>query len=224
MTGRVQLALNVNDIDQAVAFYAKLFGTGPAKRAPRVCQLRRRRPAAEAGPAGKPRPGRQPQPPRRRGPRHRHRRGRAGTPGRGGPGVLRCRARPPAATPSRTSSGSRARPTARPGRSTPSWPTAPPSTPKATVRHAAAAPASAGEPASRPRRPLLLTGPQGCHAARNPCGRNEIMIIGALMWLSSALASPGLPPPAPCWRTASARWCWRPGIVRRDHGRATTTA
>jgi lactoylglutathione lyase len=27
---RVQLALNVNDIDEAVSFYAKLFGTGPA--------------------------------------------------------------------------------------------------------------------------------------------------------------------------------------------------
>src|SRR5215469_703566 len=34
MSSRVQLALNVNDIDQAVAFYAKLFGTGPAKRRP----------------------------------------------------------------------------------------------------------------------------------------------------------------------------------------------
>jgi catechol 2,3-dioxygenase-like lactoylglutathione lyase family enzyme len=31
---RVQLALNVNDIDQAVSFYAKLFGTEPAKRRP----------------------------------------------------------------------------------------------------------------------------------------------------------------------------------------------
>jgi catechol 2,3-dioxygenase-like lactoylglutathione lyase family enzyme len=31
---RVQLALNVNDIDQAVAFYARLFGVGPAKRRP----------------------------------------------------------------------------------------------------------------------------------------------------------------------------------------------
>ncbi len=31
---RVQLALNVNDIDEAVAFYAKLFGTQPAKRRP----------------------------------------------------------------------------------------------------------------------------------------------------------------------------------------------
>jgi catechol 2,3-dioxygenase-like lactoylglutathione lyase family enzyme len=29
---RLQLALNVHDIDEAVAFYSKLFGTGPAKR------------------------------------------------------------------------------------------------------------------------------------------------------------------------------------------------
>ena len=31
---RVQLALNVNDIEEAVAFYRKLFGTEPAKRRP----------------------------------------------------------------------------------------------------------------------------------------------------------------------------------------------
>ena len=31
---RVQLALNVNDIDDAVAFYSRLFGTEPAKRRP----------------------------------------------------------------------------------------------------------------------------------------------------------------------------------------------
>ena len=31
---RVQLALNVSDIDAAVDFYAKLFGTEPAKRQP----------------------------------------------------------------------------------------------------------------------------------------------------------------------------------------------
>jgi catechol 2,3-dioxygenase-like lactoylglutathione lyase family enzyme len=31
---RVQLALNVDDVDEAVAFYAKLFGTEPAKRRP----------------------------------------------------------------------------------------------------------------------------------------------------------------------------------------------
>jgi catechol 2,3-dioxygenase-like lactoylglutathione lyase family enzyme len=31
---RVQLALNVSDLDEAVAFYSKLFGTEPAKRRP----------------------------------------------------------------------------------------------------------------------------------------------------------------------------------------------
>jgi catechol 2,3-dioxygenase-like lactoylglutathione lyase family enzyme len=31
---RVQLALNVNDIDEAVTFYTRLFGTEPAKRRP----------------------------------------------------------------------------------------------------------------------------------------------------------------------------------------------
>jgi catechol 2,3-dioxygenase-like lactoylglutathione lyase family enzyme len=31
MSSRLQLALNVDDIDQAVAFYSKLFGTEPAK-------------------------------------------------------------------------------------------------------------------------------------------------------------------------------------------------
>src|SRR5258708_20497201 len=31
---RVQLALNVNDLDEAVAFYSKLFGAEPAKLRP----------------------------------------------------------------------------------------------------------------------------------------------------------------------------------------------
>jgi catechol 2,3-dioxygenase-like lactoylglutathione lyase family enzyme len=31
---RIQLALNVNDIDEAVAFYGRLFGAEPAKRRP----------------------------------------------------------------------------------------------------------------------------------------------------------------------------------------------
>jgi catechol 2,3-dioxygenase-like lactoylglutathione lyase family enzyme len=31
---RVQLALNVSDIDDAVTFYSRLFGTAPAKRKP----------------------------------------------------------------------------------------------------------------------------------------------------------------------------------------------
>jgi catechol 2,3-dioxygenase-like lactoylglutathione lyase family enzyme len=34
MPSRLQLALNVNDIGQAVAFYTKLFGTEPAKLRP----------------------------------------------------------------------------------------------------------------------------------------------------------------------------------------------
>ena len=31
---RLQLALNVADLDQAIAFYTKMFGTGPAKTKP----------------------------------------------------------------------------------------------------------------------------------------------------------------------------------------------
>jgi catechol 2,3-dioxygenase-like lactoylglutathione lyase family enzyme len=34
LMARVQLALNVSDLDRAVEFYRKLFGTGPAKRHP----------------------------------------------------------------------------------------------------------------------------------------------------------------------------------------------
>ncbi|MGH3403872.1 MAG: ArsI/CadI family heavy metal resistance metalloenzyme [Streptosporangiaceae bacterium] len=34
MPSRLQLALNVNDIDEAVTFYSRLFGTEPAKRRP----------------------------------------------------------------------------------------------------------------------------------------------------------------------------------------------
>src|SRR5262245_22166395 len=34
MTGRVQLALNVNDLEESIAFYTKLFATEPAKRRP----------------------------------------------------------------------------------------------------------------------------------------------------------------------------------------------
>jgi catechol 2,3-dioxygenase-like lactoylglutathione lyase family enzyme len=34
MSGRVQLALNVNDLGESIAFYSKLFGTEPAKVRP----------------------------------------------------------------------------------------------------------------------------------------------------------------------------------------------
>ena len=52
---RVQLALNVDDLDEAVAFYSKLFSAEPAKRKAGLRQLRHRRAAAEAGAAGEPR-------------------------------------------------------------------------------------------------------------------------------------------------------------------------
>src|ERR1700756_1761530 len=34
MTGRIQLALNVENLDESIAFYAKLFGSEPAKLRP----------------------------------------------------------------------------------------------------------------------------------------------------------------------------------------------
>ena len=34
MTGRVQLALNVDDLAESISFYSTLFGTGPAKVRP----------------------------------------------------------------------------------------------------------------------------------------------------------------------------------------------
>ncbi len=34
MTSRIQLALNVDDLDESAAFYSKLFGTAPAKIRP----------------------------------------------------------------------------------------------------------------------------------------------------------------------------------------------
>ena len=34
MTGRIQLALNVNDLDESISFYSKLFGAAPAKVRP----------------------------------------------------------------------------------------------------------------------------------------------------------------------------------------------
>ena len=40
---RVQLALNVDDLDEAMTFYSKLFDIEPAKREGGLCQFRRRR-------------------------------------------------------------------------------------------------------------------------------------------------------------------------------------
>lgn len=47
---RVQLALNVADLDASIEFYTKLFGTEPAKVREGLRQLRDREPATEARP------------------------------------------------------------------------------------------------------------------------------------------------------------------------------
>ena len=107
---RLQLALNVDDLDASIAFYSHAVrhraGQGPA----RLRQLRRRRAAAEARADREPRPRRLAQPPRRRGRRHRHRRRRADPPRPRPASPRSTSATRPAATPSRTSSGSRAPP------------------------------------------------------------------------------------------------------------------
>jgi catechol 2,3-dioxygenase-like lactoylglutathione lyase family enzyme len=55
---RLQLALNVDDLDEAVDFYTKMFGTGPAKRRPGYANFAVANPPLKlvlfegAGPAG----------------------------------------------------------------------------------------------------------------------------------------------------------------------------
>ena len=68
MSSRVQLALNVDDIDQAVAFYAKLFGAEPAKRRPGYANFAIAEPPLKLVLLENPGQGGTPQPPRRRGP------------------------------------------------------------------------------------------------------------------------------------------------------------
>ena len=85
---RVQLALNVNDIDEAVSFYTELFGTERPSAGPATptspSPSRRSSWSCWRTPAG-----RHPEPPRRRGRRRQRGRRRAGParpgrPGRGG--------------------------------------------------------------------------------------------------------------------------------------------
>ena len=105
MTGRIQLALNVDDLDESIALLQQAVRRRAGQAPARLRQLRDRRPAAQARPDGEPRPGRQPQPPGRRGRRHRRGRRRADPPGRGRAWPRSTSATPPAATPGRTSSG-----------------------------------------------------------------------------------------------------------------------
>ena len=83
-TTRVQLALNVEDIDAATAFYTKLFGVGAPQAATRVRELLRRGPATQAGPVREPLGVGASQPPRHRDHEARGRpRGRGPVPSRG---------------------------------------------------------------------------------------------------------------------------------------------
>ena len=89
MTSRVQLALNVNDIDQAVAFYSKLFGTGPAKLRPGYANFAIADPPLKLVLLENPGQGGSLNHLGVEVPDTEHRRRRAGAPGRGGPGRLR---------------------------------------------------------------------------------------------------------------------------------------
>ncbi len=74
---RLQLALNVDDLDTSIAFYSKLFGTEPAKTKPGYANFAVAEPPLKLILIENPGPRRLAQPPRSRGDRHRHRRRRA---------------------------------------------------------------------------------------------------------------------------------------------------
>ena len=119
---RVQLALNVSDIDEAVAFYSKLFATEPAKRKPGYANFAVDAPAAEARAHREPGRRRHAQPPRGRGVLDR-RGGRHRGPPRGEGLATATEDTSRVATPCRTRCGSTT-PTGRRGRSTRCSPTA----------------------------------------------------------------------------------------------------
>ena len=62
---RVQLSLNVSDLDAAVDFYSRLFGAEPAKLKPGYANFAHRQPAAQTrAQRARQRPRRDDQPPR----------------------------------------------------------------------------------------------------------------------------------------------------------------
>ena len=83
MSRRLQLALNVNDIDEAVAFYTRLFGTEPAKRRPGYANFAIAEPPLKLVLLENPGQGGSLNHLGVEVARHRHRRVRAGPPGRG---------------------------------------------------------------------------------------------------------------------------------------------
>ena len=185
---RVQLALNVDDLETSIDFYSRLFGTEPAKVRPGYANFAVAEPPLKLVLIENP--------------------GQGGTLNHLGVEVAdvatvdadpdpaaRPRAWPPstsaarpAATPSRTSSGSRAPRTASAGRSTPSWPTVrPPMAPRPSRRPSAAG--SVGRawvpPAGCPR--------AGCPRQCAGSGHRRQMSqdIGDTCRRSSATAAPG---------------------------------
>ena len=204
---RVQLALNVEDVDESVAFYSKLFGTEPAKRPARLRQLRRSlsrhsswccwRTRARAAPSTTW---------ESRWPTST--RSTPNRPGSRSPGwPPSTSAAPPVATRGRTSSGCRARRTASVGRSTPCWPTVRPSLPSPPTELAAAG--------SRTRPPPRL--PQRARAAADTCGPFARDKKGA----SGAGGEPGRPPdsrhcPLPDLGSPQLPTCRTPSLRRAD--------
>ncbi len=67
LMSRVQLALNVDDLDEAITFYSKLFNTEPAKLKEGYANFAIAEPPLKLVLLREPRPGRHHQPPRRRG-------------------------------------------------------------------------------------------------------------------------------------------------------------
>ena len=182
---RVQLALNVNDIDEAVTFYSNLFGAEPAKRRAGYANFAISEPPLKLVLLENP--------------------GQGGSLNHLGVEVTDTatvdaeQARlaaaawppsmstaPPAATPSRTSSGSRTPPTANPGRSTPSWKTARPSTASKTAPPAAAGPRKPSDtagarpaPAAEVRSASLTAAGSGSASCPGPAARGELPAIVA---------------------------------------------
>ena len=162
---RVQLALNVSDLDAAVAFYSKLFVDRAGQAAPGLRELRGRRSAAEARAHRGRRLAGQPEPPRRRGGVDRGgRRGPAQRLAGDGPRDARPRTRWRAATRCRTRCGSTT-PTARRGRSTPSWATSRCPTASCAARRP-------GRRAVLRHRGALL--PAVDRSRRHPCSRRRL--------------------------------------------------
>ena len=115
---RLQLALNVDDLEESIAFYSRLFGTEPAKIRPGYANFAVAEPPLKLVLIENPGHGGRVNHLGVEVEDDRHGRPRADPARRRRPRLGRSSATPPAATHGRASSGSRAPPTASGGRST----------------------------------------------------------------------------------------------------------